>query len=98
MKRHTFLRKNSQRTKEETRSSSPSRVERFPWGRSSPINSAENCEYAIGSVDESGHVTLNPEAEGIVDDSYLEEEIQRQMDTMRKRRALYTPVRPPIDP
>ena len=57
-----------------------------------------NPEYAIGSVDESGHVTLNPEAEGIVDDSYLEEEIQRQMDTMRKRRALYTPVRPPIDP
>ncbi|MEK7590803.1 MAG: phosphoribosyltransferase family protein [Patescibacteria group bacterium] len=49
-------------------------------------------------MDESGHVTLNPDAEGIVDDAYINEEKQRQMETMRRRRALYTPIRPPIDP
>lgn len=57
-----------------------------------------NPEYAIGSVDESGHVTLNPDAEGLVDETYLEQEVKKQLETIGKRRALYTPVRPPIDP
>lgn len=62
------------------------------------LGSPGNPEYAIGSVDESGHVTLNPEAEGIADDAYIREEKDRQIATMRKRRALYTPVSPSIDP
>ena len=57
-----------------------------------------NPEYAIGSVDESGTVTVNPDAEGFVDASYIESEKRRQTETMQKRRELYTPVRPPIDP
>ncbi|MBI3332347.1 phosphoribosyltransferase [Candidatus Peregrinibacteria bacterium] len=57
-----------------------------------------NPEYAIGSVDESGHVTLNPEAEGVADEEYLKQEVRTQMDTMRKRRAFYTPIRAPVDP
>lgn len=57
-----------------------------------------NPEYAIGSVDESGHVTLNPDTEAIVDEAYLEEEVRKQTETIHKRRALYTPIRPPIDP
>lgn len=57
-----------------------------------------NPEYAIGSVDEAGHVTLNPDTEGSYNESYIEDEKRRQMETMRKRRALYTPIHPPIDP
>lgn len=57
-----------------------------------------NPEYAIGSVDESGYVMLNPDAEGLVDEAYLRNEVQKQMETIRKRRALYTPVHVPIDP
>lgn len=57
-----------------------------------------NPEYAVGSVDESGHVTLNPEAEGYIDEEYLKTEIGRQMATMKRRRAHYSPIRSPIDP
>jgi len=55
-------------------------------------------EYAIGSVDETGHVTMNPEATGSFEPSYLREETRRQLEVLRRRRALYTPVRPPVDP
>jgi predicted phosphoribosyltransferase len=55
-------------------------------------------EYAIGSVDEAGHVTMNPDAVGLVPESYVKREVQRQLDVMRERRARYTPVRSPADP
>jgi len=59
-------------------------------------------ELAIGSVDEIGHIYLAEHARdfGIQDehDKYLEEEKQVQMETLRRRRRLYTPVRPPINP
>jgi len=58
-----------------------------------------NAEYAIGSVDESGwtYVSEHAAAAGATPE-YIEAEKLRQMETMRQRRAQYTPIRPPIDP
>lgn len=56
-------------------------------------------ELAIGSIDESGWTYIAPFAVSVgVDEDYLAEEKKTQLDTIRKRRAQYTPVRPPIDP
>jgi putative phosphoribosyl transferase len=59
-----------------------------------------NPEYAIGAVDESGHVQLNARdaAECGADADYVEREKNRQMELMRQRRAQYTAQRAPIDP
>ena len=58
-----------------------------------------NPEYAIGSVDESGwtYVSDSAAAAGATPE-YIEQEKQRQLVTIRRRRAEYTPLRPPIDP
>ncbi len=58
-----------------------------------------NPEFAIGSVDESGWTYIGDYAvsAGATPD-YIELEKTRQMETMRQRRAQYTPIRPPIDP
>lgn len=58
-----------------------------------------NPEFAIGSIDESGWAYIADYAEetGATKD-YIEREKQAQLETMRSRRAQYTPVRPPIDP
>lgn len=56
-------------------------------------------ELAIGSVDESGWTYIADHAASIgADSEYIEAERQRQMATIKQRRAQYTPVRPPIDP
>jgi predicted phosphoribosyltransferase len=56
-------------------------------------------ELAIGSVNESGWTYQSDYAELYgADAGYLEAEKRLQMDTIRQRRAQYTPVRPPIDP
>lgn len=58
-----------------------------------------NPEYAIGSVDESGWSYVAPQAADVgASEEYLKREIATQLETMKKRRAQYTPVRPPIDP
>jgi putative phosphoribosyl transferase len=63
------------------------------------LGAPDNPELAIGSVDESGHVYLSDHAYELgVDDDYLAREKQAQLTTLRKRRAQYTPVRPPLDP
>jgi putative phosphoribosyl transferase len=56
-------------------------------------------EFAIGSVDESGwtYVADYAASAGASKD-YIESEKQDQLKTIRKRRAQYTPIRPPIDP
>ncbi|WP_413439379.1 phosphoribosyltransferase [Sulfuriferula sp. GW1] len=58
-----------------------------------------NPEYAIGSVDESGwtYVSDSAAAAGATPE-YIEQEKQRQLATIRRRRAEYTPLRPPIEP
>lgn len=56
-------------------------------------------ELAIGSVDESGWTYIAPYAASMgADEDYIASEKQDQVDTIRKRRAQYTPIRPPIDP
>lgn len=56
-------------------------------------------ELAVGSVDESGwtYVAEHAPVYG-ADRDYIESEKDIQMETMRKRRAQYTPVRAPISP
>ncbi|MBX9895629.1 MAG: phosphoribosyltransferase [Nitrosomonas sp.] len=58
-----------------------------------------NPEFAIGSVDESGWVYLTEyAAKAGADDLYVQREVAAQMETMRRRRAQYTPARPPVNP
>lgn len=58
-----------------------------------------NPEFAIGSVDESGWVYLTEYTAKVgADDLYVQREVAAQMETMRRRRAQYTPTRPPVDP
>ncbi len=58
-----------------------------------------NPEFAIGSIDESGWSYIADYAESVGGTpAYLAQEKQTQLDTIRKRRAQYTPLRPPIDP
>lgn len=58
-----------------------------------------NPEFAIGSIDESGWTYIADHAESAGGTpAYLEQEKQAQLATIRKRRAQYTPLRPPIDP
>lgn len=56
-------------------------------------------EFAIGAVDESGWAWLADHARlAGADDAYVARESAAQREVMRRRRARYTPVRPPIDP
>ena len=56
-------------------------------------------ELAIGSVNESGWTYQSGYAELYgANRDYIESEKRLQMETIRQRRAQYTPIRPPIDP
>src|SRR5208283_3938651 len=58
-----------------------------------------NPEFAIGAVDETGWTYLADYAEDAgASPSYVEREVAAQLETMRRRRALYTPARLPLDP
>ncbi len=63
------------------------------------LHAPGNPEFAIGAVDETGWTYLADYAEstGATRD-YLDGEIAAELATMRRRRAQYTPVRPPLDP
>jgi putative phosphoribosyl transferase len=63
------------------------------------LRSPISPEFAVGSIDESGwaYVAARAARAG-ADAAYLEQEKERQLATLRKRRALYTPNRSPIDP
>jgi predicted phosphoribosyltransferase len=55
-------------------------------------------EFAVGAIDETGWAYVAPYAASAgADAAYLEHEKRAQLDTLRKRRAEYTPARPPID-
>lgn len=63
------------------------------------LRAPNQSELAIGSVDESGWSYVAPfAAECGADPDYIEAEKRSQLQTIRARRAAYTPVRPPIDP
>jgi predicted phosphoribosyltransferase len=54
-------------------------------------------EVAIGSVSERGDVYLSEEIELYgIEESYIDQEVARQLEGLRRRRAAYTPIRPPI--
>lgn len=54
-------------------------------------------EFALGAVDEAGQVYLAPHADAVgASPAYLEEQKQRQLAELARRRERYTPGRPPI--
>jgi len=58
-----------------------------------------NPEFAVGSVDESGWAYVADYAASAgADADYIEQEKQRQLEVLKKRRAQYTAARPPLDP
>lgn len=63
------------------------------------LTSPYSSEFALGSIDESGWSYIGDYAASAGGTpEYMEREKQRQMQTLRDRRAQYTPLRPPIDP
>jgi predicted phosphoribosyltransferase len=56
-----------------------------------------NPELAIGSIDETGAVYLDPDTLALWDESYLEAEKKTQLETLHHRRQQYRPAVPPID-
>ena len=58
-----------------------------------------SAELAIGAIDEAGWSYIAPYAEEYGgSDTYLQKEKSRQLQVLMKRRAQYTPFKPPIDP
>ncbi len=58
-----------------------------------------SAEFAVGAIDETGWAYVADYARGAgADETYLEREQRAQLELLRKRRAQYTPHRPPIDP
>lgn len=56
-------------------------------------------ELAIGAIDENGWSTIEPYAAEVgADPQYVEGEKRRQLQVLRARRAVYSPLRTPIDP
>jgi predicted phosphoribosyltransferase len=63
------------------------------------LRSPLNPELAAGSIDETGWAYVASHAASVgADARYLEQEKHRQLETLRQRRAMYTPDRAPIDP
>lgn len=63
------------------------------------IGAPGHSEFAIGAVGESGWSIIDDSARDVgASPAYLEREIAAQRALMARRRRLYTPHRPPIDP
>ena len=63
------------------------------------LRSPYSAEFAVGSIDETGWAYVADYARGAgADERYLAGEKQAQLEILRRRRAQYTPARPPIDP
>jgi predicted phosphoribosyltransferase len=63
------------------------------------LRAREQPELAIGAIDETGHSYVADYASELeFDASYIASEKQTQLEELRRRRKLYTPVREPIDP
>ena len=58
-----------------------------------------NPEFAISAIDETGWAYLGPYAAMAgANDDYIERIKVRELETIRRRRAQYSPLHPPIDP
>jgi putative phosphoribosyl transferase len=63
------------------------------------LRAPQEPEFAIGSIDESGWTYLADYARAYAGSAdYIEAEKQAQLETIRRRRAQYTPIRPSISP
>lgn len=63
------------------------------------LRAPSNPEFAIGSIDEGGWVYLADYAgQAGASEDYINQEVALQLETIRHRRAQYTPERSPIDP
>jgi len=63
------------------------------------LRAPDQPELAVGAIDETGEIYLHPYAQELgLSRNYLESEAAEQLRTLRRRRAEYTPARPPIDP
>ena len=63
------------------------------------LRAAFSPEFAVGAIDEAGWVYLAPHArDSGADATWLEREKAVQLETLRRRRSQYTPVRSPVDP
>ncbi|HKX13485.1 MAG TPA: phosphoribosyltransferase [bacterium] len=63
------------------------------------LRAPDQPELAIGAIDENGNIYLHPYAEKLrISPEYLKGEASTQMQSLSRRRAEYTPARPPIDP
>ena len=62
------------------------------------LHAPGNPEFAVGAVDETGWTYIADYAEQAgAKRGYLDRETAAELATIRKRRALYTPHRPPVD-
>jgi predicted phosphoribosyltransferase len=61
------------------------------------LRAPQNPELAVGSIDETGAVYLDPETRDLWTDAYLEAEKRTQLDTLRHRREMYAETGSPID-
>ena len=62
------------------------------------LRAPDSPELAVGAIDESGWIYVADYARSVgADEAYLREEKTRQLETLRRRRAQYTPQRAPHD-
>jgi putative phosphoribosyl transferase len=62
------------------------------------LHAPGNPEFAIGAIDETGWTYIADHAEAAgASPAYIERESAAELQTIRRRRALYTPHRTPID-
>jgi predicted phosphoribosyltransferase len=60
------------------------------------LRAPDSPELAVGAIDESGWTYVADYARSVgADEAYLDEEKRRQLETLRCRRAQYTPQRAP---
>ena len=63
------------------------------------LHAPGNPEFALGAVDETGWVYLGDYARAAGgSDAWIAEQTAAELATIRRRRAEYTPDRPPLDP
>jgi predicted phosphoribosyltransferase len=62
------------------------------------LRAPEQPEFALGSITESGSVSLSEGAPQIASREYLDREAAEALELLKRRRKQYTPLRPPADP
>ena len=60
------------------------------------LRAPQNPELAIGSIDDTGAVYLDPDTRGLWTDAYLEREKQAELEVLTTRRSRYGEMSPPL--